>query len=322
MTTPGKSPVVSVVIPTYNRAHILGRSLGSVLAQTFQDFEVIVVDDGSTDNSEEIVRSFSDARVRYLRHESNKGGSAARNTGIRAAKGQYVAFQDSDDEWLPEKLAIQLEAFKTSKLEHLGVVTCPLFGAHDGKLDETPRSKGNSKDGWVYKDLLTRRFVVGVGTPTLLVRRDAITEANLFDESLPRDEDWDFVLRLSRDWQVQSVDAPLMIVHYRSGSSVSQSTDTRTLEAAEWIISKYYNELAAEPGVLARHYYRLAWLCFRSGAMAKCRQSVRDALHHRHNQRFLRLRLLYGLTLVPSNVLPNTRRAVAMMNLHPGSRRY
>jgi len=79
-----KTPAVSVVIPTYNRAHLVGRAIRSVLNQTYQDFEIIVVDDGSTDNTEEVVKSFNDPRIRYIRHEENRGGSAARNTGIRA----------------------------------------------------------------------------------------------------------------------------------------------------------------------------------------------------------------------------------------------
>lgn len=99
-----KIPTVSVVIPTYNRAHLVGRAIQSVLNQTYQDFEIIVVDDGSTDNTEEVVKSFNDPRIRYIRHDQNRGGSAARNTGIKMARGEYIAFQDSDDEWLPEKL--------------------------------------------------------------------------------------------------------------------------------------------------------------------------------------------------------------------------
>ncbi len=98
------SPTVSVVIPTYNRAHLVGRAIQSVLNQTYHDFEIIIVDDGSIDNTEDVVKSLNDPSIRYTRHDQNRGGSAARNTGIKMARGEYVAFQDSDDEYLPEKV--------------------------------------------------------------------------------------------------------------------------------------------------------------------------------------------------------------------------
>jgi glycosyltransferase involved in cell wall biosynthesis len=115
------SIAVSVVIPTYNRASLLGRAIKSVLEQTYQDFEIIVVDDASTDNTEEVVRNLRDRRIRYLRHEKNRGGSAARNTGIRAAWGQYIAFQDSDDEWLPEKLKKQMEVLAAATITNISL---------------------------------------------------------------------------------------------------------------------------------------------------------------------------------------------------------
>ena len=95
---------VSAIIPTYNRANIVIRAIQSVLNQTYQNFELLVIDDGSQDNTEEIVTGIHDNRIKYIRHEKNKGVAAARNTGIEAAKGEFIAFLDSDDEWLPNKL--------------------------------------------------------------------------------------------------------------------------------------------------------------------------------------------------------------------------
>ena len=92
-------PTVTIIIPTYNRAHLLGRAIRSVLTQTFHNWELIVVDDASTDNTKEVAYSFQDPRIHYLCHETNRGGPAARNTGIREARGLYIAFLDSDDEW-------------------------------------------------------------------------------------------------------------------------------------------------------------------------------------------------------------------------------
>ena len=289
-------------MPTYNRAHLLGRAVKSVLAQTFQDYELIVVDDASTDTTEELVHSFHDPRIVYLRHECNRGASAARNTGIRAARGEYVAFQDSDDEWLPEKLARQLEVFRTTSLPSVGIVTCPVYSVHDEGRKIMERSPRPLAQGWVYKVLLTR---VGAGlrvpfsTQCLLVRREALGEDNLFDETLSRAEDWDFVLRLSRRWQIVSVQQPLVIYHVHSGFRLT--TQRNQVETAEQIISKHYDELAAEPAILARSYYRLAWLSCRDGQRGKCRRNVARVLGLRRWH--LKALILYGLTLGPDHRL-------------------
>jgi len=112
---------VSIVIPTYNRAGLLSRTIQSVLNQTYQDFEIIIVDDGSTDKTEEVVKSFNSKKIFYNRHEENKGANAARNTGIKASRGEYIAFQDSGDEWLPQKLERQMKVFENASPE-VGVV--------------------------------------------------------------------------------------------------------------------------------------------------------------------------------------------------------
>ena len=105
-------PKVSVVIPTYNRPEFLGAAISSVLNQTFQDWELLVVDDASENDTEEVVDGFGDHRLRWFRHEKRIGGSAARNTGIVNSVGAYVAFLDDDDEWLPDKLRLQVELLR------------------------------------------------------------------------------------------------------------------------------------------------------------------------------------------------------------------
>ena len=102
--------MVSVIIPTYNRAARLPMSVESVLNQTYRDLEIIIVDDGSTDLTEDVVRAMSDSRIRYIKHPRNLGGCKARNTGVSNAKGEYIAFQDSDDVWHADKLEVELKA--------------------------------------------------------------------------------------------------------------------------------------------------------------------------------------------------------------------
>ena len=111
-----EKPLISVTLPTYNRAYILPKAIDSVRAQTYTNWELIIVDDGSTDNTEEIINTYrrADPRIRYAKHETNKGLAASRNTGVRESRGSYIANLDSDDEWLPQKLEKELAVFRTA----------------------------------------------------------------------------------------------------------------------------------------------------------------------------------------------------------------
>lgn len=136
---------VSVVIPTYNRAELLSRAIDSVLAQTYDDFELLVVDDGSTDDTEAVVTAYDDDRVRYLAHETNRGANPARNTGIEAAEGEFVAFLDSDDEWRPRKLEAQLDRLEAVEAESGDSAAEPVEN-DEAEPDEDRDSSSESDD--------------------------------------------------------------------------------------------------------------------------------------------------------------------------------
>jgi len=139
-------PAVSIIIQTYNRRQSIGRSIKSVLNQTYRDFELIIVDDGSTDNTKELVADFNDERIKYVRHEENKGEAAARNTGIKAARYDYIVYQDSDDKWLPEKLARQIELLENASPE-VGVIYTGFWKAENHKRTYVPFSWVSQKNG-------------------------------------------------------------------------------------------------------------------------------------------------------------------------------
>lgn len=194
--TSAASPVVSVVIPTFNRVDLLPSTIESVLAQTFGDLEVLVVDDGSTDGTGDYVTSLTDPRVRYLRNEWSGLPAVNRNTGIRAARGEFIAFLDSDDLWLPEKLEKQVGFLRTNP----GQSWC--FCRHDIFHHET----GLTSPGPVYEETLTTPFAAHrllyrcfIGSPTPLVRRNLLAQTGLFNEApeLRFSEDWEFWLRLA-----------------------------------------------------------------------------------------------------------------------------
>lgn len=258
-------PMVSVIIPTYNRAHVLGRAIKSVIDQTFTDFELIVVDDGSTDNTEELVTSFDDSRIRFLRHGQNRGVSAARNTGIRWARGQYIAFQDSDDEWLPQKLERQIEVFRQDKTGKLGLVNC---GA---SLNVNLSEQIFIPDPHLlnFDELLHRRNRCGTGTILLMIRKELAGGELYFDESLPASEDWDLMVRLSRLVDIDTVSEPLVRINRVDGEHVS--SEKRTIHAEVLILQKYYEELRARPEVLSYHHEKLAWKYYHLGDMRHAR---------------------------------------------------
>jgi glycosyltransferase involved in cell wall biosynthesis len=200
-------PTVSVVIPVFNRRAAVRCAIKSVLAQTFQDFEIVVVDDGSTDGTPVSVAEFADRRIRLLRHERNRGGSAARNTGIRASSAPYVAFLDSDDEWLPTKLQRQLEVFARSNKEQLGLVyTGAEWIYPDGRAWlRIPRRELD-----LTRALLTEN-VIGE-TSVGMVRRRALDAIGGFDESLPSCQDMDLWLRISEQFEANIASEALVRV--------------------------------------------------------------------------------------------------------------
>ena len=180
-----KNPTVSVIIPTYNRAHLIGRAIQSVLNQTYRDFEIIVVDDGSADNTEEVVKSFYDKRIKYIKHKKNKGAAATRNTGIKAARGKYIAFQDSDDEWLPEKLEKQMKVFENAPAK-VGVVYTDMWRIMRNKRKYYFSSPMiTPEDGIIYKQALDYK-VMNIGIQTALIKREVFEKVGMFDEKFPR----------------------------------------------------------------------------------------------------------------------------------------
>lgn len=193
---------VSIILPVYNRAATLERCVRSILAQTFTDWELIAVDDGSSDNSVAVLEGFADPRIRVLRHERNQGPSAARNTGLRTATGEFIALIDSDDEWLPEKLATQLAALNDPAL-NADLCCCSYYVVSDG-TERTFRHTATSD----WRTRLHLECPLGSGT-TLLVRRKCVETVGYLDEDLKLYEDWDWVLRLTQQFQLTIVEPPL-----------------------------------------------------------------------------------------------------------------
>jgi glycosyltransferase involved in cell wall biosynthesis len=212
----------SVIIRTYNRAYIVGEAIQSALKQTYDNYEVLVVDDGSSDNTPEIVRGFRDEKLRYVRHEKNRGVGAACNTGIAEAKGELIAFLDSDDLWMPEKLERQVACMKRhpevdavfSDVEIIeNATTIPsliaLMRSFPQLLDkDRKRQEYVFSARQLYLCLLEE---VPIKPTVLLVKKNIFERVGLFDLTALGCEDWEFLLRLAHAACFGYVDMPLAI---------------------------------------------------------------------------------------------------------------
>jgi glycosyltransferase involved in cell wall biosynthesis len=268
-----KNPTVSVVIPTYNRAHLINRSIQSVLDQTYQDFEIIVVDDASSDNTEEVVTSLDNERISYIRHEKNKGAAAARNTGIKLARGYYIAFQDSDDIWLQEKLEKQMKVFKTES-PNIGVVyvgCSRIIG--NNTINYFPSSQVSTKEGNIHQQLLDLNFVT---TASILAPIEYLEKVGMFDENFPRLQDWDLVIRLSKYYNFKYIDEPLLI-QYFTADSISADQEA-LISALKLLLKKHFQEFERNDKALASHQYWLGRLLCQSGRRKEGRTYLLQAL--------------------------------------------
>jgi len=271
-------PTVSVIIPTYNRAHLVGRAIRSVMSQTCQDFEIIVVDDGSTDDTEKVVSSFNDPRIRYYQHQTNRGHSATRNTGITMSRGKYIAFLDSDDEYLPEKLEAQLEVFEhqASRGIDVGIVVTGALG-YDDDVGKVVHYNLPMDFRHPYEELLMRKHTC---YNTMLVRRECFDHVGLWDERLAVCENWDMAVRVGTKYGYGVVPKPLLIAYEHSGQHVSTTTNSRG-EALRLIASKYSAEMKQYPKFGAKLRLNIANDDFQKGLMAEARRQSIAAIRLR-----------------------------------------
>ena len=198
---------VSVVIPTYNREKTILRAIQSVLDQTYKDFEVIVIDDGSTDGTVDIVNSIEDDRVKYVVLEQNGGPSKARNTGVQIAEGEWIAFQDSDDCWYKTKLETQIKYIKDNPLYSL-VYCMSMNHFQSGATLVVPAAPlPLVMEGEMLPTLLRRNVI---DTPTMFMRKEAFVKVGGFDTAYNALEDWEFVIRFAKEYKIGYVSEILM----------------------------------------------------------------------------------------------------------------
>ncbi len=268
--------VVSVIIPTFNRASKIAGAIESVLNQSCQKFEIIVVDDASTDCTEQMIESFANDRIRYIKTDRNVGGGAARNLGIDASMGEYVAFLDSDDEWTKDHLKDSISIIENSNVQ--------------GSISSFYVCNKERRTVFMCSPILPGTSMVnyilgsGGGDPrssTMVFRRNAIHDIR-FDSDLRKYQDWDLAIRFARKFRFAVKSVPGAILHVSDGDRMSASPNH---DATQAFMSNYISE--AKPASVARFYaalmkssiggnsdsyykiYRLrAWKCFKHASPA------------------------------------------------------
>jgi len=215
MSRSHKNPAVSVIIPTYNRAQMVKEAIESVLDQDFQDFELIVIDDGSTDNTPHMLKAYQE-HIRVHR-QANQGVSAARNTGIYLASGSFIAFLDSDDLWMPQKLGRQIDFFNSQK--DAWICQTEERWVRNG-VRVNPKKRHKKVSGMIYENSLTLCLV---SPSAVMVKRKLFDVVGSFDEDLPACEDYDLWLRISCRFPIYLIDRPLIIKRGGHGDQLSKT---------------------------------------------------------------------------------------------------
>lgn len=266
------SPHVSVILPAYNRETLVARAIDSVLAQTWDDFELIIVDDASTDGTRGVLERYRDhPRVRLILSDVNRGGSGARNLGIEAARGALIAFQDSDDVWLPHKLAAQVAALEADPAA--GLCYCgSIFSEGTGSF-YIPEPVFARLEGDMSQEMLRRNTT---STQTLVIRREVLAAAGPFDAALKRFQDWDLMIRVAQLAPFAFLPEPMVLIFATPGN-ISSVVVNDAISRAH-ILEKYADLFRASPEHGARNHYITGRVWQKLGQQAKARPHFQKAL--------------------------------------------
>lgn len=279
-----KKPLVSVILPSFNRAQLISQSIWSVLQQTYSNLELIVVDDASTDRTSEVVHEISDDRIRVIRNTQNIGQAASENRGVAEANGELIAFIDSDDLWHKDKLEIQVKELQLAP-DNVGVVYC--FSAKE------PTARFQSANQYsqrrrTFHSLLSNRLKIT--TSQILVRKRCLVSIGGWDESLPSLIDYDLCLRLSRLYDFRAVQGGLVTSIEHNLGRVSDSEQAR-IKGIQMFMWKWSDVLEQNVGPAGRkkfaelrfsHYYKsLALQNLRLGRRSSAVRAFHKYLMHR-----------------------------------------
>lgn len=293
------NPKISVVIPTANRPELLERAIHSVLHQTYQPNEIIIIDDGAQRSAKETVEKVNDPRIVYMKNvPPMRGGSASRNIGIRASRGTHIAFLDDDDTWLPEKLEKQVLALERAS-KRVGFCVTAVENMSDSRVWVNPLVV--SGEGNFHEITLVRHK--GFLTSALVVRRDVFDDVGFFDEDLPSHQEAELMIRITEKYFGYAINEPLVRMDMFSGREHIGGNVERRILGKELLLKKHKAKYFARPDVHAKLLFWLALWCRDGGYPEKAcayvwkafriSPSVRYAVHAFH--------MCILMTLIPTH---------------------
>ena len=253
-------------------------AVDSVINQTFKNFELVIVDDASTDNTKDVVHTIEDQRIQYCQHEQNRGAPAARNTGIKTANGEYIAFIDSDDEWHSRKLECQVRKFEESPSK-VGAVYTGFYKQFNNKreLGRIP-----SKRGDIFENQLMQDWVNP--TSTVMVRAECFDTVGDFAVELSARQDYEMWIRISREYEFEYIKEPLVTLHTDGSSRISDDTKKR-MEAHKMVLEMIEDDIQSLPlrrrrQAFAIQYYTMGRYLQKQGEFAESKSYLRDSIRY------------------------------------------
>ncbi|NCD01144.1 glycosyltransferase family 2 protein [bacterium] len=254
-----KKPLISVIIPTYNRAHFLPRAINSVLNQTYKNFELIIVDDGSTDETRKIIKKFlkKDLRIKYIYQKNSGGPSKPKNTGIQICKGEYIAFLDSDDEWFANKLEKQIKKYiKNNKNNNIGIVGC-------GAIRINTKNKKTKKvipPRYVkIKSSKVLNKTIPHSCSSVMIKKSVFKKIGLFDNNIKTADDYEIYIRISRRYNFLFIREPLFnyYIHEDNISKPNSEIDEEKIKEKQQIIKKHKKIFSKYPRAYSNEFKKI-----------------------------------------------------------------
>ncbi|MFX0205932.1 MAG: glycosyltransferase family 2 protein [Candidatus Hodarchaeota archaeon] len=305
----GENPLVNVIIGTCNRAEIMPRAVNSVLKQSYKEVEVILVDDASIDNTPDVVSSFTDKRVRYIRHDKNKKIAAVSNTGFKHSNGELIALLGDDDEWIDkDKLRKQISIYKEKKDSNIGIV-CTWWQHIDNGVvltKHTPVAPPN----WVERILISNSIICG-STP--LIPRHVLESVGGFDEKMKRGVDSDLFRRIIiKGYDVVIIPEIMVNVYTDSPNRITPvntfEENVKCLKSVQYVLEKFSNTFDKYPRAKAARYYQMARYAYSAYVLSK------DSYYFRESESYLKEGLKNKIAMKP---------AILAMAIHfPGFKSY